>query len=167
MTHRFVRSPWRRPWLPALFLAFLLTGCSDDVDVISGGGDTGVGSDGGSGSSQFAGTYSGTVTFEIRGDNVDDSTDTEAATVLIRSDGTGQLTIAGESVEGTVNGNRFGFSIYRRVRRDLVDCEGDATVTGTIQSGSLSGPVNGDGECDLLVGKTGFTLTGSIQATRN
>ena len=155
-------------WLLAVTLVAALTGChhDDDSDVTSGGGNTGVGSDGGATSAQFAGTYTGTVTTVIRGDSIDDESDTEAITVLIRSNGTAQLTIDGETVQGTVNGNRYGFSIRRDVSRGLLDCEGDAVITGTIQGNSMTGTVNGSGECELLFGQTGFTMTGSLIASR-
>ena len=155
-------------WLLIALFAFALAACDHDEesDVTSGGGNTGIGSDGGAESAQFAGTYTGTVTTVIRGDSIDDETDTEAVTVLVRSDGTAQLTIDGESVQGTVNGNRFGFSIRRDFSRGLLDCDGDAVITGAIQGSSMTGTVNGSGECELLFGQTGFTLTGSLTASR-
>ena len=153
--------------LAAILFVISLSGCSEDSDVSSGGGDTGVGSDGGSTSAQFAGTYSGNITISVQGDSIDDDSDTEPVTVLVRDNGTARLTIDGESVEGTVNGNRFGFSIRREIRRGLVECEGDAMVTGTIQSQTMTGPVSGSGECGLLVGGTGFVIDGSLTATKN
>ena len=156
----------RIPGKATTVLALLLAACSGDSDVTSGGGDTGVGSDGGSTSAQYAGSYTGTITINIQGSNIDDGSDTEPVTVLVRDDGTARLTIEDESVEGTVNGNRFGFSIRRKIRRGLVECEGDAMVTGTIRSGTLTGPVSGSGECELLVGGTGFTIDGTLTASR-
>ena len=64
--------------------AVALAGCDhdDDKDVTSGGGNTGVGSDGGATSAQFAGTYTGTITTVIEGDSIDDESFTEAVTVM-------------------------------------------------------------------------------------
>ena len=155
-------------WFVMVLLAIALAGCDhdEDSDVTSGGGNPGVGSDGGAPSAQFAGTYSGTIKTVIVGDEIDDESYTEAVTVLIRTDGTAQITIDGETVQGTVNGNRFGFSIRRDVNRGLLDCEGDAVITGTVEGSSLTGTVNGSGECELLFGQTGFTMTGSMTASR-
>lgn len=152
--------------ISAIVLAGALASCSDDAEVSSGGGVTGVGNDGGNPSAQFAGTYVGEITTTFRGDEFDDDTETDRIEIQIRNNGTALVTIEGESVEGTVDGRRVGFSI--RYSRDigLIDCDSDAILTGDIGTNRITGPVSGSGECDLLTGSSGFDISGSFTATK-
>lgn len=163
----FSAAPLKR--IAIAFIAALtlgLGGCSDDKEITTGGGDTGIGTDGGATSAQFAGTYQGTVTILLQGDSIDDETDTEDVTIVVRNDGTASMTISGETVEGTVNGDRIGFSVRREQRDGLLECNADAVVSGTIQSSSIVGSISGSGTCELVVGKTGITLSGSLVANK-
>jgi hypothetical protein len=88
--------------------------------------------------------------------------------LLVRDNGTARLTIDGDQViEGFMNGNKFGFSV-RAVEEDgLVECSGDAILTGTISGGKGSGSISGSGKCKLLTAKSGFDITGSLSVTRS
>ena len=150
----------------SIILALTLVGCGGDKSVItSGGGDAGVSSDGGSSSAVFAGTYQGEVTLSAQGDEVDNTT-TNSITLVVRTDGTASITIDGDTIEGFISGNNFGFSIVVIEEDGLVECSADAIVTGTISSGVATGSVSGSGDCEILTAKTGFDVSGSLTATR-
>jgi len=153
-------------YLMVILFAGALASCSDDTDVSSGGGSTGVGTDGGNPSAQFSGTYVGEITTTIRGDEIDDDTNVDRIEIVIRDNGTALVTIEGESVEGTVNNSRVGFSVRIKRELGLIDCESTSTITGTIDGNRITGPVSGTGECELLTGSTGFDLTGSYFANK-
>ena len=144
-----------------------LGGCGGDrSEVTSGTGDSGVSSDGGAGSSIYAGTYNGTITLSAKGSEVD-STQTSDARLVVRDDGTAQLTIDDqEPIEGFMNGNKFGFSVRVIEEEDLVECKADAILTGSISGGRGNGTVSGSGECKLLTAKTGFTVSGTLSVSR-
>lgn len=149
--------------------AIALVGCSDDTDVSSGGGDTGVGNDGGNPSAMYAGTYVGDITTEISGDEFDDKTNVDRIEILIRSNGTARVTIEGESVEGTVDGRQVGFSVEISRSFGLIDCDSDSVIRGTINAAGnqINGDANGSGRCKLPVtGSTGVDLTGTFYANK-
>ncbi len=144
-----------------------LSGCTDDESSItSGGGGSGVASDGGSTSAKFAGTYTGTATLSISGSSIGDSSSTRDVTLLVRSNGTAQLTIDGDTIEGFVNGNTFGFSIQIVEKDGFVDCRATAILTGTIIGKVGSGTISGSGSCEVLTAKTGFSATGSLSVSK-
>ena len=150
-----------------LSIPLLLAGCGgDESSVTSGGGGSGVISDGGSGSAEFAGTYVGTIRIIAEGSEVDTDS-TQAATLLVRSDGTARLTIDGaDQIEGVVSGNTFGFSV-RVVEEDgLIECDANATLMGSISGASATGTLMGSGECEIITATTGFGVSGSFTATR-
>ena len=154
-------------WLLAIALSCLIAGCSEDKsEVRSGGGASGVESDGGAGSAQFAGTYTGEIVTRLTGGTLDGETSTDSATVVIRTDGTASLTVEGTTVEGTVNGNRVGFSIRITRKQDLLECQGDAIISGILEGGALTGTVTGSGECELIAADTDFGITGSLTANK-
>ena len=151
------------------FLAAILAvmaGCSDKSEITSGTGGSGVSSDGGADSAQFAGTYKGTVEVEITGGSIDDSTSIDEFTLVIRSDGTASLTIGGETIEGVIDGDTFGFSIRIVEEEDLVSCDGNARLVGRVSGSSVSGSISGSGECDLLTAKTGVDLSGTLSGSK-
>ncbi len=151
----------------SLFVCLFLVACgSDKSEVTSGGGSSGVVSDGGSSSAKFAGTYQGEITTNLTSDSIDDQSSTDALTIVIRTDGTASLTIDGKTVDGSVSGDQFGFSIRIVEERDLLECKGDAVVRGVIASGSLNGDVTGSGSCKLIAASTGIGISGSLQASR-
>ena len=158
-----------RGLLKVVFLGavLILGGCGGDrSEVTSGTGDSGVSSDGGAGSSAFAGTYNGTITLSAEGSEVD-NTKTSKAVLVVRDDGTAQLTIDDEApIEGFMNGNKFGFSVRIIEEEDFVECEADAILTGSISGGRGTGTVNGSGECKLFTAKTGFTVSGTLSVSR-
>ena len=149
----------------AALLAFV-SGCSDKSEITSGTGGSGVTSDGGADSSQFAGTYKGTVEVEISGGSIDDSTSIDEFTLVIRSDGTASLTIGGETIDGVIDGDTFGFSIRIVEEEDLVSCKGDARLVGRVSGSSVTGSISGSGECDLLTASTGVDLAGSLSGSK-
>ena len=154
-------------WLLAITLVFALAGCSDDkTEVSSGGGASGVESDGGSDSAKFAGTYTGELVTRIEGGTLDGESSTESVTVVIRTTGTASLTVEGTVVEGTVNGNRVGFSVRISRTQDLLECKGDAVISGILEGDTLSGVVTGSGECELIAADTDFAISGSLRATK-
>ncbi|MGI9317849.1 MAG: hypothetical protein ACR2QW_10980 [bacterium] len=154
-------------WLFAIFLVCMIAGCSDDKsEVSSGGGGSGVESDGGASSAQFAGTYTGEVTILLSGGTLDGESSTENATVVIRTNGTASLTIEGTTVEGSVDGNRVGFSIRISRTQDLLECQGDAVISGILEGRLLSGTVTGSGECELIAADTNFGISGSLMANK-
>ena len=159
---------WRGYWLSLLVLALLLLGgCGDRSAIISGTGDSGVTSDGGAQSAAFAGTYSGTITLNAKGDDIDES-DTSSAVLLVRDDGTAQLTIDGDNViEGFMNGRNFGFSVTVIEEDGPVECSAQAIITGMINGNNANGNVSGNGDCDVLIAvSSSFTVTGSMNLTR-
>ena len=151
----------------ALVLALLLGGCGDRSAIISGTGDSGVTSDGGAQSAAFAGTYSGTITLNAKGDDIDE-TDTSSAVLVVRDDGTAQLTIDGNNViEGFMNGRNFGFSITVIEEDGPIECDAMAIITGMISGANATGNVSGNGDCDVLIAVgSSFTVTGSMSLTR-
>jgi hypothetical protein len=154
-------------WFLTILLACVVTACSDNKsEVSSGGGGSGVVSDGGANSAQYAGTYIGEITTILSGGTFDGEQTTETATIVIRSNGTASLTIQGNAVEGTVNGNRFGFSIRIKKQQDFLECEGDAIISGILDGNALSGNVTGSGECELIAADTSFNIGGSLMAAR-
>ena len=144
---------------------FLVSCGGDESSITSGGGGSGVTSDGGSSSAKFAGTYTGTVTISAKGSEVD-NTKTRDAVLVIRSNGTATLTIDGETIQGTINGDRFGFSVKVIEEDGLVECDADAVLNGRISSGRGTGMIVGSGKCEVLTAKTGFDVTGSINVSR-
>ncbi len=160
-----IRRKFFSVFMMALFL--LLTSCGGDKSsVSSGNGSSGVSSDGGSSSSKYAGTYTGSITITAKGSEVDNST-TESAVLLVRADGTAQLTIDGDNViDGFMNGNKFGFSVRVVEEKDLIKCSADAILTGSISGGRAAGSVSGSGSCKVLTAKSGFDVTGSFNASR-
>ena len=149
-----------------LFATFFLAACGGDKSaVVSGSGSTGVMSDGGSGSSAFAGTYVGTITVRARGDDINEES-TDAATLLIRTNGTARLTIDSESIEGEISGNAFGFSVRIIEEDGLLECSADAVLTGTIAGSVASGMLFGSGDCSVVGVKTGFDVDGTFSATK-
>lgn len=154
-------------WLVAIVLACLIAGCSEDKsEVSSGGGTSGVESDGGAGSAQFAGTYEGEIVTRLNGGTLDGESSTDSATVVIRTNGTASLTVEGRTVEGTVNGNRVGFSIRITQTQDLLECQGDAIISGILEGDVLTGTVTGSGKCELVATDTNFGITGSLKANK-
>ncbi len=148
-------------------VALILAACGGDKsEVTTGGGGSGVVSDGGNPSARFAGSYVGKITTNLSGDSIDDQSDTEDFIIIVRSNGTASLTIDGETVEGEVNGNQFGFSLRIIEERGLIECEGNAIVSGTISGNSLSGTTDGSGECELVAASTGLRITGSLNGTK-
>lgn len=154
-------------WLLAITLAFVLAGCSDDkTEVSSGGGASGIESDGGAESAKFAGTYTGELITRIEGGTLDGESSTESVTIVIKTDGTASLTVEGTVVEGSVNGNRVGFSVRIKRTKDLLECEGEAVISGILEGDTLSGVVTGSGECELIAADTNFGISGSLTATK-
>ena len=147
--------------------ALILAGCGSDKSVVtSGTGDAGVASDSGSGSAAFAGTYRGTITLSAKGSEID-NTKTQDAVLVVRNDGTAQLTIDDQApIEGFMNGNKFGFSVRVIEEEDLVECDADAILTGSISGGRGTGNVSGSGECKIFTAKTGFDVSGKLSVSR-
>lgn len=85
---------------------------------------------------------------------------------MIRSNGTASLTIEGNAVEGMVNGNRFGFSIRIKKQQDLLECEGDAVISGILEGNALSVKVTGPEDCELIAADTSFDVGGSLMSAR-
>jgi hypothetical protein len=159
----------RRRYLSAFMMALfvLLASCGGDKSSVSSGkGASGVSSDGGSSSSKYAGSYSGSITITAKGSKIDNSS-TKPAVLLVRSDGTARLTIDGDNdVDGFMNGNKFGFSVRVVEEKDLIKCSADAILTGSISEGRASGSISGSGKCKVVSVKTGFDVTGSFKASR-
>ncbi|MEM7193554.1 MAG: hypothetical protein AAF402_01300 [Pseudomonadota bacterium] len=162
-----ILNPNIRFALMVLFCSAFLIACSDKSEITSGGGNSSVSSDGGAGSAAFAGTYTGTVTVNLSGGSISDTTKTREFTMVIRTNGTASLTIGGDTIEGNVDGNRFGFSIGIVEEEDLAECRGTATLVGTISGNSASGDISGRGECELLTAKTGVDIDGSLTGTKS
>lgn len=154
-------------WLCLLLLTALIAGCGSKSEIISGTGDSGVESDGGALSAAFAGTYTGTILLNAKGSRID-SSDTSSAVLVVRTDGTAQLTIDGDNViEGFMNGRSFGFSVVVIENEGGVKCDANALLTGSINGAKATGTVNGSGDCSVLTATTGFEVTGSMNLTRN
>lgn len=150
-----------------LTLVVLIAGCGGDrSEVNTGGGSSGVESDGGSLSARFAGSYLGTITTNLTSDSFDDQTDVDDLLIVVRNDGTATLSIDGENVDGVINDNRLGFSIQIIEERDLLECEGNAIVTAVIDGINLTGDTQGSGSCDLALASSGLRITGTLSATR-
>ncbi|MBX2868938.1 MAG: hypothetical protein KTR18_09695 [Acidiferrobacterales bacterium] len=167
ITHRLHQRGFTAKLVLTILISFVLTACGGDKsEVTTGGGGSGVVSDGGNPSAQFAGSYVGKITTNLSGDSIDDQSDTEDLIIIVRSNGTASLTIDGETVEGEVNGNQFGFSIRIVEERGLIECAGNAIVSGTISGNTLTGTTDGSGECELVAASTGLRITGSLNATK-
>ncbi len=153
-----------RSTLIACTLILSLAGCSDEDGISSSGGGSTV-SDGGAESAQYAGTYKGTMKVEYEGDGVDGD-DTLATTIVIRDNGTVTMTIDGETVNGAINGNKLEIAFTVTESEDGITCVGNAVVKATVSGNSLSGPVNGDAECKLLLIEKNADLTGTLSASK-
>ncbi|NKB63714.1 MAG: hypothetical protein GKR95_16905 [Gammaproteobacteria bacterium] len=151
-----------------MFFVFLLSGCEEDKSEVSSGAgsSTGIVSDGGAASAAYSGVYFGEMTIVMNGDILRTRTITRDATVVIGSDGTGSLITDGDRVSGTMNGSEFGFSIHIVDVKDLVECEGDALITGRFTGNIGAGSISGSGECKLLTLDEGFTMTGRLTVSR-
>lgn len=145
-------------------LAIGLGACSEDEGITASGGGT-ISGDGGSTSSQYAGTYRGTTDVTYTGDDINGS-DSLPTTVVINSDGTVILTIDGESVRGVISGNQLEIAFTITETEDGIICTGDALIRATVSGTMLSGPVSGDAECKLALVKRSATLSGSISARK-
>ena len=153
--------------IAGLAFVLLIAGCGGDrSEVNTGGGSSGVNSDGGSLSARFAGSYLGMITTNLTSDSFDDQTDVDDLLIVVRTDGTATLSIDGEEVEGVINDNQLGFSIQIIEERDLLECEGTAIITATINGSSLSGDTQGSGGCDLGLVSSGLRITGTLSATK-
>lgn len=155
--------------LVAIFsFALLISGCGgESSSVTSGTGSSGVSSDGGSSSAQFAGNYVGTITLTASGSEIDSDSE-QPATLLVWSDGTAKLTIDGtDEIEGAMNGRMFGFSVRVIEEDGLVECDADAILTGSITGARATGTVSGSGECTIVTAKSGFTVGGSLSVTKS
>ncbi len=141
-----------------------LTACSEEDGISSSGGGTTV-SDGGSSSAQFAGTYTGSMKVEFKGDDIDGD-DTLATTIVIHDNGTVTMTIDGESVTGTINGNNLEIVFTVTESENGITCKGTARVVATVSGSTISGPVTGDAECKLLLVERNADLTGTLTATK-
>ena len=141
-----------------------LVGCSEEDGISSSSGGTSAG-DGGAGSAQYAGTYKGTMDVKYTGDDINGD-DKFPITLVINSNGTVVLTMDGETVNGTINGNNIDIGLSITQSEDGVTCKGDARVKATVTGNSLSGPVSGDAECKLLLIKKEADLTGTINASK-
>jgi hypothetical protein len=145
-----------------------LTACGGDKSsVTSGTGDSGVSSDNGASSARYAGTYKGNITLAAKGSKVDNTSE-KPAVLLVRSDGTARLTIDDKDVvEGSMNGNKFGFSV-RVVEEDgLVKCNANAMLTGSISGSKGSGTISGSGKCKVVAAKTSFNVTGTLTVVKS
>lgn len=151
-----------RSFLLACTLALALGACSDDDGISSSNGGTSAG-DGGAQSAQYAGTYSGTMEVEYKGDDINGD-DSIPATIVINDNGTVTLKMEGESVGGVINGNKVEIAFTITKSEDGITCKGDALVKATVYGGSLTGPVTGDAECKLGLIKRNADLTGTITA---
>lgn len=145
-------------------LALGLVACSEEEGISASGGGTITG-DGGSASSQYAGTYRGTTDVTYTGDDINGS-DSLPTTLVINSDGTVILTIDGESVRGVISGNQVEVAFTITETDDGITCTGDALVRATVSGNTVSGPVSGDAVCKLAVLKRSATLTGRINARK-
>jgi len=150
----------------AVVTALVLSACSDDKSEISSGGGSAVASDGGATSAKFAGTYRGTITTLLKGDSIGDRTSTDDIVIVVRGNGTASLTVDGQTVEGTVNGNQLGFSIRVIEQDGLLKCEGDAVVSGTISNNVATGNITGSGKCELFPASTGLDISGNYTASK-
>ena len=153
-----------RTTLIICLFAIGLGACAEDEGISASGGGT-ISGDGGASSSQYAGTYRGTMDVSYTGDGIDGS-DSLPTTLVINSDGTVILTIDGESVRGVINGSQVEVAFRVTESEDGITCTGDALVRATVSGTSLSGPVSGDAECKLALIKRSATLTGSISARK-
>ncbi len=66
----------------------------------------------------------------------------------------------------TVNGNRFGFFIRIKKQQDLLECEGDAVISGILEADALSGNVTGSLDYELIAADTSIDVGGSLIAAR-
>ena len=159
-----------RSLLLASALLLGLTACSDDEEGISStAGGTSAG-DGGAQSAQYAGTYSGSLIIEYKGEDLtgDDFTGSDSlpATMTINNNGTVSLKVEDESVGGSINANKIEVPMIITKNEDGVTCKGNALVKATVYGNELEGPVSGDAECKLGLIKREAELTGKITAKK-
>lgn len=65
-----------------------------------------------------------------------------------------------------VNGNRFGFSIRIKKQQDLLECEGDAVISGILYDDALSSNVTGSVDYELIAADTSIEVGGSLMVAR-
>lgn len=65
-----------------------------------------------------------------------------------------------------VNGDRFGFSIRIKEQQDLLECEGDAVISGILEGDALWDNVTGSVDYELIAADTRLDVGGSLMAAR-
>ena len=144
-----------------------LGGCvSDESEVTSGGGGSGVVSDNGANSAVYAGVYSGSLVLSFSSDNIGTRNRNLDATMAVGSDGMARLIIDGDSTTGNLNGNQFGFKVRISDTEDLVKCKGDALINGSIIGNIAQAAVSGSGECEFLTFDDPMTISGSLSVSK-
>lgn len=152
--------------LTVVVYALLIIGCSEESSVSAGAGGTPTGSDGGSSSASFAGTYVGSGTVRFSGGSIPDTTKSRAITLVIRTDGTITLTIGDDSVSGEINGSSFSSVVHIVESDNGITCEGDVAYSGSVNGTVASGTINGGGECRVIGISTGVDVSGSFSANK-
>ena len=160
-----IRLNWRTVLL--VLIGVFVAGCTQDKsEVSSGGGASIVTSDGGTQSSVNAGVYAGTLSILFRGDAITSRSVTKNATLIISNDGSGTLSLDGDVVSGAINGDSFGFSVRFVEVKDLVECQADALIAGSINGNIATGNVSGSGQCGILSVDESVTVSGTLLVSK-
>lgn len=145
-------------------LSISLTACNDDTSISSSGGGAQSG-DGGSLSAQYAGIYRGTMSIRYEGKDFDVK-DNLATSLQINTDGTVILSLDGKTVNGVINGTKISISLKVKRRENATKCTANVTIKATVAGNMLSGPVLGDGECEVVWIDQSAKISGTIRASR-
>ena len=173
--------------LSAISLALVLVACGGGSDTSSNGGiETTAGAAGATGGTSGASSssssnsggssgsaatpaastsYTGTMNVTLSAPGFSDRKETAPITVRISGS---NVTLTGEdrTVRTNLNGNTFTADIPISETDDGVTCSGIATVKGTVNGNTISGPVTGSGTCKVgAAPDIPVTIAGNFRAT--
>ena len=173
--------------LSAILLALVLVACGGGSDTSSDGGtettagaagatdgtsgtnstssSNSGGSSGSASTSATSTTYTGTMNVTLSAPGFPDRNETAPITIVISGS---NVTLKGEGrvVQTKVNSNTFTANIPISQTDDGVTCSGIATVNGTVNGNTISGPVTGSGTCRVGAAQDiPVTITGNFKAT--
>lgn len=157
----------------SFLLIVVLTACSSNTGSTSSGGtapptntappdsgDSGTPDSGSPSTNEFAGTYSGTVTYTISGFGISTS-DSDSFTIVIAGDG--KVSVNG-TYAGKLSGDSFSISASGTETVSGITCSGTISVSGSISGSTISGAFP---PTTLDCGGLPLEFSGSFTATKN
>lgn len=154
-------------------VCLLLAGCGGSSDNDNGTGTSNSGlalptsaASNTDSSSDFAGTYNGTISITVSAAGQSESF-TDPITIVI--DAAGNVTLTGsDGSTGTspLSGNSFSDALALMETIDGAECSISLTVSGTVNGDTISGPISGDASCSEAGLTINADVSGSFTANR-